>query len=171
MNAQKIVSLLLLLFLIASVGTIVAKETGSTAPMTAPEFLSTPSVEENPSKASVENKDFAKVVAFYFYGNVRCTTCRTMQTLATEAIETGFADEIKNGRLQMISINVDEPGNEHYVNDYQLTTRAVVLARFEGTTQKEWKNLDKIWNLVRNRPAFIEYVQTETTHILNGKTL
>lgn len=163
MNVRKSVTLLLLLFLVASVGTIVAKETGP----------STTSTETTPAvvAAPVENKSVNKVIAFYFYGNVRCATCRTMQALATEAIETRFADALKDGRLEMVSINVDEPGNEHYVEEYQLTTRAVVLARFEGKTQKEWKNLDKIWQLVRNRDAFIEYVSNETTLLLNGKAL
>ncbi|HAX91765.1 MAG TPA: hypothetical protein DCY07_06115 [Rhodospirillaceae bacterium] len=179
MNTKKIITALLLLFVVASVGTIVAKESGVRAPETpqiveaAPIVPSEPAKEQKvaPPEAEKQQEIAAptKVVAYYFHGNVRCVTCRKLEELTTEAIQGGFAQGIKDGRVELKIINLDEPGNEHYAQDYQLATRSVVLARFDGQTQKSWKRLDEIWQLVRgDREAFLSFVRGETAALLNA---
>lgn len=157
MNAKKITTLVLLLFVLASVGVIVTREAGTTA-------------EQETAVETVSEKAVpVKVVAYYFHGNKRCYTCRMIEALTTEAIETGFADDIRNGRIEMKSVNVEEAGNDHYVQDYQLSSRSVVVARYENGAQKEWKRLDEVWQLVRDRDAFIRFVQEQTANLLKGQ--
>ncbi|MDD3183242.1 MAG: nitrophenyl compound nitroreductase subunit ArsF family protein [Alphaproteobacteria bacterium] len=195
MNTKKITTLVLLLFVVASVGTIVAKERGA---QPAPEAaiataatevvaaqpashieeqpVSAESVQaQNTSSAAVapaaqEKAAPAKVVAYYFHGNMRCTTCKKIEALTTEAIETGFADDIKSGRVELKVVNVEESGNEHYIQDYQLASRSVVVARYEGEAQKDWKRLDEVWQLVSDKDAFIRFVQEQTTNLLKGQS-
>jgi len=40
--------------------------------------------------------------------------------------------------------------------------RSVILADMAGENQTKWKNLDRIWDLVGDKGAFISYVQEET---------
>jgi len=101
------------------------------------------------------------VVAYYFHGNFRCPTCRKIEALSREAVESGFPEDLKAGRLEWQVINPEEPGNEHFVQDYQLFSKALVLVAKEGSKQTQWKNLQYIWTLVNNKEAFIKYVQTE----------
>ncbi|MDD2324750.1 MAG: nitrophenyl compound nitroreductase subunit ArsF family protein [Alphaproteobacteria bacterium] len=194
MNIKKIATAFLILFVVASVGTIVAKERGaqpvpqaaavapateivaqpvaapteeqpvSTAPVQAQNVLSAPAAPTVQEKAAP-----AKVVAYYFHGNMRCTTCKKIEALTTEAIETGFADDIKAGRVELKVVNVEESGNEHYIQDYQLASRSVVVASYEGEAQKDWKRLDAVWQLTGNKEAFIRLIQDETTALLKGK--
>ena len=107
-----------------------------------------------------------KVIAYYFHGTVRCTTCRAIEQHAYDAVETGFHGELQSGALEWRAINVEEPGNQHFVDDYELTTRSLVLAAMEGETRVRWQNLDRIWDLVSNPDAFIAYVQSETMAFL-----
>ncbi len=55
-------------------------------------------------------------------------------------------------------MNIEQPANEHFVQDYSLVTRSVVLVRMKDGTQEEWKRLDKVWNLVHTKQAFVDYI-------------
>jgi len=78
---------------------------------------------------------------------------------AEETVKATFAAELANGQLVWKPLNVDEAQNEHFVQDYQLFTRSLVLV--DGTNPKRFKNLDKVWQLVRDKPVFQKYVQDE----------
>ena len=106
------------------------------------------------------------VVTFYFHGNVRCATCRKIEAYADEAIHTGYADALENGTLTWAVVNVDEAENKHFVEDFQLVTRSVVLAEFDDGNVVRWKNLDKVWQLVRDEDAFVAYIREETSAFL-----
>ena len=107
-----------------------------------------------------------RIIAYYFHGTARCVTCRTIEQYAHEALETGFPKELQSGTIEWLAVNVEEPQNQHFIDDYQLHTRSLVLVEMEGETQVRWKNLDQIWELVRIRNAFISYVQSETRTFL-----
>jgi hypothetical protein len=109
-----------------------------------------------------------KVVVYYFHGNTRCITCRKIESFAKSAIEGGFAAELKTGQIEFRAVNIEEPNNEHFVQDYQLATRSVVLSRLRNDKQDAWKNLDQVWTLVRNPEAFQRYVVDETKQLLGG---
>jgi hypothetical protein len=102
------------------------------------------------------------VVAFYFHGNVRCATCRKIEAYADEAIHTGFAKALEDGTLTWSVVNIDEEENKHFVEDFQLTTRSVVLAEYRDGQLIRHENLDKVWQLVRSQQDFVDYVQDET---------
>jgi len=108
---------------------------------------------QTPPKAS------GQMVVYYFHGTSRCQTCRTIEAYAEETVKATFAAELANGQLIWKPMNVDEAQNEHFVQDYQLFTRSLVLV--DGTNPKRFKNLDKVWALVRDKPVFQKYVQDE----------
>ncbi len=45
------------------------------------------------------------------------------------------------------------------MQDYQLYTSSLVVV--DGSNPKRFKNLEKVWQLVRDKPAFAKYVQDE----------
>ena len=108
------------------------------------------------------------VVAYYFHGNFRCQTCRKIEALSREAVESGFPEDLKTGRLEWRVINVEETGNEHFVQDYQLFSKSLVLVEKKGSKQTRWKNLQEVWTLVGNKEAFTKYVQDEIRVYLGG---
>jgi hypothetical protein len=102
-----------------------------------------------------------KLVVYYFHTTVRCATCRKLESLTREVIESRFADEVKNARLEYRVVNTDEDGNGHFINDYSLFTKSIVLSDVKGGAQFRWKNLDKIWEKIRDEEAFRQYVEDE----------
>ena len=103
----------------------------------------------------------SRVVAYYFYPTARCATCRKLEAFAQEVIENDFASGLQDGRLEWRPVNVQEDGNGHFIQDYDLVTKSVVLVKMKGHEQISWKNLDKIWQLVWNKEDYQNYVRTE----------
>lgn len=106
------------------------------------------------------------VVVFYFHGNVRCATCKKIEAYADEAVHSGFPEAFEEGALAWRVVNIDDDGNKHFVRDFQLVTRSVVLAEFRDGEVVRWQNLDKVWQLVRDKERFVDYIQSETTEFL-----
>lgn len=111
-----------------------------------------------------------RVVAYYFHTTYRCATCRAIEAYSREAIETAFADDIAAGRLVLKSVNIEVRGNEHFVKDFSLYTKALVLVNEVRGRKPEWKNLEKVWQLVQDKPKFLRYVQDETRAYLAGRS-
>ncbi|MDM7916592.1 MAG: nitrophenyl compound nitroreductase subunit ArsF family protein [Candidatus Eisenbacteria bacterium] len=110
-----------------------------------------------------------RVLAYYFHTTQRCATCRKIEAYTTEAIRTGFAEELKDGRLVFQVLNVDEKPYKHFVKDYELFTKSVILVDEHAGTEAAWKNLPKIWELTGDKEGFIRYIQEETRSYLTGR--
>lgn len=109
-----------------------------------------------------------KIVAYYFHGNVRCVSCKKIEAYTDEAIHTGFAGDLENGRLEWHVINIDEPGNKHFIEDYQLYTKSVILSDVTDGTEVRWKNLDKVWKLLGDKEEFVAYIGEEVKGYLGS---
>ena len=108
-----------------------------------------------------------KVVAYYFHGTARCVTCRKIEALAYTAIQEGFGDAIDSGRLEWKVVNVETRKNKHFIKDYKLYTKSVVLVDIRDGVQQRWKNLEKVWELVRNEGAYLAYINSEVASFLD----
>ena len=107
-----------------------------------------------------------EVVAYYFHGNLRCRTCRAIEAYSEEAIRSEFADELASGRLAWRVVNIDEPENEHFVKDFELVTKSLVLTEYEDGEVIRWANLKQVWQLVRDKEQFFDYVHSSTRQFL-----
>ena len=107
------------------------------------------------------------VAAYYFHGNFRCANCRNLEQYSKEAIEKHFKDELVSGKVAFKVINVEEKGNEHFVNDYQLYTRSLVISLVKNGKEVKSKNLAKTWEYLNNKPGFYQYVKEEVDTYLN----
>ena len=107
------------------------------------------------------------VVAYYFHGDFRCRTCLAIESQAHETITADFADELASGRLTWRALNIEQPGNEHFVEDFKLVTRSLVLVAYRDGAVARWKNLDKVWQLVRDEELFSQYVRESTRAFLD----
>jgi len=107
-----------------------------------------------------------KFVAYYFHGNFRCNTCRKIEQYSRESVELYFSEQLKAGDLTFKVINTDEPENKHFVEDYQLYTRSLIIAEFKDGKQVKWKNLAKVWDYLNDKEKFYEYVKSEIQNYL-----
>ena len=110
----------------------------------------------------------SKIIAYYFHGSFRCPTCHKLEQYSKEAIEENFKNEISKGTLEFKTINVEEKGNEHFINDYRLYTKQLVISEIENDKEIRYKNLEKIWEYVRDKEKFFNYVISEIQAYLKG---
>jgi hypothetical protein len=107
-----------------------------------------------------------KVYAYYFHGSMRCSTCYKLEQYSKEAIEGNFKDKLASGKLEFKVVDVEQKSNAHFVNDYQLYTKALVLSLVKDGKEIKSKNLTSIWQLVGNKEKFIEYIKEELDNFL-----
>jgi len=154
MKPKTIVGIVLLVFAAASLVYLVAAEVSKT---------------DEPADAGgappTDLPDDAVVVT-YFLTDVRCPTCIKIEAYTKEAVETGFADALADGRIVWRTVNTDEPGNKHFLDDYQLATKAVVVSVRRGGKEVTWKNLQDIWYEVGVKDDFLAYIRTEVAAAL-----
>ena len=115
---------------------------------------------------AAEDSKGAHVVAYYFHGQMRCPTCHKLEQYSKEAIDDNFKGELRSGKLEFKAVNVEDKGNEHYASDYQLYTKSLVLSLVKDGKEIKWKNMDKIWEYVRNKEQFIDYVKAGVVDLL-----
>jgi len=101
------------------------------------------------------------VLVYYFHGEVRCHTCRTIEAFSHHALEQAFAGALEDGSIEWHVINVEVPENEHFVETYQLFTSSLVIQKIRDGEPGDWKKLEKVWDLVGDENAFTRYVQSE----------
>jgi len=161
MKAKPIITALLLAFVAASIGYLVLREPKSSA-------ASALAPTAAPTAAKPAPGD-ARFMAYYFHGTRRCPTCRKIEAQAQEAVQTGFAEELKQGRLAWKPVNLEEPGNEHFATEYKVTGSSLVVAEMKDGKPARFAKLDKTWDLVHNKPAFMDYVAAEVTAFLGQR--
>jgi len=123
---------------------------------------------EPPTDTAKQQEDPApdRVVVTYFHTTVRCPSCKGLEAYSRETVESGFAKEIEQGRVVFRHVNVQEPENEHFIKDYRLYTKSLIVSLIKDGKQVRWKNLPDIWKLVRNRERFEQYVKGEIEFFL-----
>ena len=122
--------------------------------------------EEAPSPLTEVKSQNSKLIAYYFHGTFRCTTCRTIEQYSHDAIQMYFAKELGNGTLEFRPVNIEEPENKHFIQDYQLVTRSLVLSLMSDGKETKWKNLADVWKLVGDKEQFFQYVKNEVEGLL-----
>lgn len=101
-----------------------------------------------------------RVVVMYFHRTQRCPTCLKMGGYSEEAVKRGFAREIKAGKVEFHFVDFQDKKNEALTKGYQVGGPALVVARVVNNKVKERKNLTEMWTKVRDKAAFVEYVQS-----------
>jgi len=126
---------------------------------------SIPSSNGNSSKTPLPDR----IIVYYFHTTFRCPTCYKIENYTKEAVETGFSQALSEGRLEFRVLNVDEPANTHFIQDYKLVTKSVVVVDIKKGKQVRWENLEKVWEFVGNKAGFLKYIQDEVNLYLQGK--
>ena len=101
------------------------------------------------------------VVVYYFHTNFRCVSCHNMETWTKEVVETDFKPQVENGTVVLKIINTETRSNEHYMSDYKLFTKSVVLSLVKGGKEVKSANLAKVWDFLRSGDKFKAYIEEE----------
>jgi hypothetical protein len=100
-----------------------------------------------------------KLIVYYFHTEYRCWSCNQFENLTKEVLKESFQDQVVKGNIEFRPINVETDHNKHYIEDYKLITKSIILSLQKEKKQVEWKNMDKIWTLVRDAEKFKIYIK------------
>lgn len=116
------------------------------------------------SEKKLESSGFSEsnkseFVTYYFHPSARCETCLNIEAYSKNAVETWSL----NNKRELIwrALNIDDPSNEHFRNDFNLQFSSLVIAEYKDGKILKWKNLEEIWNLANDKSKFISYVDNE----------
>ena len=108
------------------------------------------------------------VVVIDFHGATRCETCREIEKELNSVVNQHFSEELKNGKLTLLTINFDEPANRHFIKEYGLVSATVVATRRKGSHDLKWQRLDDVWVHAFDLPAMTRYLQTGISGIIHS---
>ncbi|MEW5875014.1 MAG: nitrophenyl compound nitroreductase subunit ArsF family protein [Candidatus Zixiibacteriota bacterium] len=146
MNAKRVIRLVLIAFVALSAIWLVGRE------------LPERPAPDAPATAAADGD---RITVYYFHRTARCVTCLTIERLAQSEVENAFRDQIASGEIVFRSVNIEDPGNDHFTTDYNLVSQAVVLVEIRVGAPGRWKNLDAIWDLVHEEGEFRQYIRSE----------
>lgn len=110
----------------------------------------------------------AKVVVYYLSEGKDCSTCERIEAYTQETLETHFADALASGELVWLQLDMDEPEHQHFVTDFKLYTKSIVLVELDSGVQVRFSNLEKVWDHVYDKPAFVEYMRENVADYLGA---
>ncbi len=158
MNFRRILTASLLLFVATSIVTLVGRE------LRGRPVAGVPSIAVPPETPGVGRQ----IIAYYFVGKVRCSSCRKIEQVARKTIGESFSRELADGRLRFLVVNVDQPENRHFVEEFRLDSSALVLAEHREAKRTTWKHLRDVWPLVEEEEKLVKYVRDEVAAMLKG---
>ena len=123
------------------------------------------SAEQGPPQ-NTGNLSGSYVMVYYFHGDFRCVNCHRIETYTKEAVEKYFGKELDSGKLVFRVMNVDKRENQHFMKDYQLYTKSVVLSLVKDGKEVKFDNLQGVWNYLGDKQAFFNYIKDEVNKYL-----
>lgn len=115
-----------------------------------------------PTPAGAPNEPSrTKIVVYYLHTTARCPSCLKIEAYTAAEVTGPLSGPLAAGKLEWKVLNVDEPNNAHFVQDYELYTKSVVVSEMKDGKEVRWKRLDKVWDYLGDRQAFMRYVDDE----------
>ena len=99
-------------------------------------------------------------IVYYFHRTARCPTCLSMETWTSQAVAKANSGE-SAVPLAWQAVNLDEPANAHFADDFHLTFGTVVVAENRAGQAVRWKNLEKVWEFSADETTFSQYLESE----------
>jgi len=138
-----------------------AEEVGAKAPAPSPKKADQKPVARLESAKSSTGSNSSKVIVYYLHTTARCPSCLKIEAFTAAEVTGPLSGPLSEGLLEWKVLNVDEPKNAHFVEEYQLYTKSVVVSEMKDGKQVRWKRLDKVWDYLGDQQAFMKYVDDE----------
>jgi hypothetical protein len=104
----------------------------------------------------------------YFLIGTRCVSCKKIEALARATAEQDFAAELAANKLVFRVIDTGEPANHHYLKNYQISSKTVVISRRVEGKETTWKDMEKVWELLDDAPAYRAYLGAQIKEYLGS---
>jgi hypothetical protein len=110
------------------------------------------------------------LVVYYFHGDIRCPTCRAIESQTHDTVQNDFGTQLQSGKLAWKVLNYEKPDAAGLAKKFDIHMANVVLAQVEGGAIGTWRRLDEVWALVGDQPAFAQFIRSEIEQMLQEKS-
>lgn len=117
-----------------------------------------------PASPQAERAD--RVLVYYVHASIRCTTCRTIEKMTREVLESQFTDALADGRIQWREADFQE--DEALARRYAIESSGVLVVTVRNGKETGVQRLDEVWTLLKDPPAFEKYVGDAIRRALAG---
>lgn len=110
--------------------------------------------EKETSVSETVNPNTIQVI--YFHGNIRCTTCVSVDEATHKYLDKAFSDELKTGKIIFKTINIDENEREDLIQKYEIYGQTMLFIKgdkvinktddafkYASTNPEKWKQIVK----------------------------
>lgn len=156
MSPKKVISNLLLAFVLISIGYALGRE------------VTQRSTRASGAGSAATMPDDGYVTVYYLHGTIRCVTCNAIERMTHEVVQRDFASQVERGTIRWKVENFQE--NDALAKRYDVVTSTVVLSRIQGGREITSRRLDEVWQLSHNPPRFQELIRQSINAMLEGAT-
>ena len=107
-----------------------------------------------------------QVIVYYFHRKFRCQSCEVLESTLLNTMQITYSDHFGAGKLAMCIINVDDPENRHFLEQFEIFSNSIVIVEKKGGVISRYKNLESIWDVSQDRDAITQLLQTEMAGFL-----
>ncbi|MCK5351591.1 hypothetical protein KAJ77_03380 [bacterium] len=108
-----------------------------------------------------------QVVVYYFHRKFRCQSCEVLESTLMSTIQVTYSNHFGAGRLAMCIINVDDPENRFYLEQFEILGNSIVIVEKRGGVVSRYKNLESIWDVSEDRDAITQLLENEVGGFLS----
>ena len=99
------------------------------------------------------------VEVVYFHRAQRCSGCIHAQDMTEYTLNTYFADELENGEIVFIAVNLQNSANADMVQKFGAYTSSLFLNDVEGGADSI-EELTDVWFVLWDEEGFVDVVKT-----------
>ena len=108
-----------------------------------------------------------QVVIYYFHRKFRCQSCEVLEQTLQNTITVKYADQFGTGRLAMCVVNLDDPENRYFLDEFEILSNSVVIVRKKSGAVSNFKTLETIWGVSEDSEAISHLLILEMDHFLS----
>ena len=95
-----------------------------------------------------------RVEVIYFYGNMRCLTCKAIEKFAKETVDSIFTEESRNGKVRFRVVSI--PDNEKMAYEYQTTGSSLFVTTYINGVEKRTDMTEFGFKTARKRHEYFQ---------------
>jgi len=116
-----------------------------------------------PEAPNIQKAD--KIIVANFHATQRCASCTALGRLSEKTLTEQFTNEIKSGKMEFKSINIDLPENEEMAALYQAVGSSLYINAIKDGKNNIVQNM-KVWQYLSDDQAFVNYLKTQLKTLL-----
>jgi hypothetical protein len=126
------------------------------------EGVRTGASDDSPAAATLKNG----LIVYYFHGNLRCPTCRSIESQGHDVVQADFGPQLTDGTMLWKILNYEQPAVQSLATKFEVQMPVIVVAKMKDGQIERWKRLDEVWATVNDRAAFAKYVHDAIANLL-----